>query len=178
MGKTILKYGLIAGIIAGLPMSYMCIASKDELPPSWGMLVGYLTMLVAFSTIFIAIKRQRDIERGGVIRFWPALGIGLGISLIASLIYMLAWEAAMAMTDIDFIAAYSQAMIAEQKASGASAEAIAALSAEMETLAVNYANPLFRMPMTFAEIFPVGVLVSLVSAALLCNRRFLPVVRR
>ena len=83
----------------------------------------------------------------------------------------------MAMTDIDFIAATRQAMIAEQKASGASAEAIAALTAEMQALAVNYANPLFRMPMTFAEIFPVGVLVSLVSAALLCNRRFLPAVR-
>jgi hypothetical protein len=28
--------------------------------------------------------------------------------------------------------------------------------------------------MTFVEIFPVGVLVSLISAALLRNRRFLP----
>lgn len=178
MGKTILKYGLIAGVVAGLPISFMSIAGKDQVPPSWGMLVGYLTMLVAFSTIFIAIKRQRDVERGGVIRFWPALGIGLGISFIAGLIYMLAWEAFMAATDIDFIGAYSQAMIAEEQAKGASAEAIAALSAEMQTLAVDYANPLFRMPMTFAEIFPVGVLVSLVSAALLCNSRFLPATRR
>jgi len=30
------------------------------------------------------------------------------------------------------------------------------------------------MPITFTEIFPVGVLVSLVSAALLRNPRFLP----
>ncbi len=37
-----------------------------------------------------------------------------------------------------------------------------------------YAKPWYRMPMTFAEIFPVGILVSLVSAALLRNPRFLP----
>jgi hypothetical protein len=33
---------------------------------------------------------------------------------------------------------------------------------------------LFRWPMTFAEIFPVGVLVPLISAGLLRNPRFLP----
>ena len=37
-----------------------------------------------------------------------------------------------------------------------------------------YANPLFRLPMTFIEIFPVGLLVALVSAALLRNPSFLP----
>ena len=37
-----------------------------------------------------------------------------------------------------------------------------------------YRNPLFRLPMTFIEIFPVGVIVSLATAALLRNSRFLP----
>jgi hypothetical protein len=43
----------------------------------------------------------------------------------------------------------------------------------MDRLRIQYANPLYRMPETFTEIFPVGVLVSVVSAGLLCNRRFL-----
>ncbi|HMA49355.1 MAG TPA: VOC family protein, partial [Magnetospirillaceae bacterium] len=38
----------------------------------------------------------------------------------------------------------------------------------------NYANPLYRMTETFTEIFPVGVLVSLICAGLLRNSRFLP----
>jgi hypothetical protein len=42
---------------------------------------------------------------------------------------------------------------------------------------VQYADPLYRLPMTFIEIFPIGVLVSLIAAALLRNRRFLPVLR-
>ena len=34
----------------------------------------------------------------------------------------------------------------------------------MEQFKLQYANPFYRWPMTFAEIFPVGVIVSLVSA--------------
>ena len=37
-----------------------------------------------------------------------------------------------------------------------------------------YANPLFRLPITFTEILPVGLIVSLISALLLRNSRFMP----
>jgi hypothetical protein len=37
-----------------------------------------------------------------------------------------------------------------------------------------YRNPLFRLPMTFIEIFPVGLLIALISAAILRNPRILP----
>jgi hypothetical protein len=36
-----------------------------------------------------------------------------------------------------------------------------------------YANPFFRLSITFIEIFPVGVLISLISAVLLRNPRFM-----
>lgn len=178
MFKRILKYGAIAGLIVGIPMFGMAVAMKDHPPTAWGMAIGYLTMLIAFTTIFVAIKRKRDIEQGGVIRFWPALGLGLGISVVASILYVLCWEATLAVTGVDYITPYAETLIAEQKANGASAEAIAALSAEMQQLAIDYARPMFRMPLTFTEIFPVGVLVSLVSAGLLRNGRFLPARRQ
>jgi hypothetical protein len=44
----------------------------------------------------------------------------------------------------------------------------------MESFKVQYADPLFRMPMTFMEIFPVGLLISLISAAVLRNPKVLP----
>jgi hypothetical protein len=75
---------------------------------------------------------------------------------------------------LDFAGSYAKAMIAQQQAKGVSAEALAKLTAEMEQFKIQYANPLYRWPMTFVEIFPVGVLVSLISAALLRNSRFLP----
>jgi hypothetical protein len=85
-----------------------------------------------------------------------------------------AWEAVQAMTHMDFATSYANAIIGSEKAKGASAETLAKLTADMEAFKVQYANPMFRLPMTFVEIFPVGVLVSLVSAGLLRNSRFLP----
>lgn len=177
MLRKILGFGLIAGLIAGAPMSLLIVTRKDHLPVHWGMVIGYLTMLLAFSTIFIAIKRRRDTELGGVIRFWPALGIGLGISLIAGVIYATCWEIALAWSQLDFAADWARMTIEQSKAKGLSGPALDKVVAEMEAFKQMYAQPHYRMAMTFAEIFPVGLLVSLVAAGLLRNPRFLPLRR-
>ena len=174
MLRAILKYGVIAGLIVGGFEVGTFTAFSGEPPLKCGMLIGYTTMLIALSAVFVGIKHHRDVDRGGVIGFWPAFGVGLGVSFIAGIFYVAAWEVVQAMTHMDFASSYAQAIIASEKAKGASAEALQKLTADMETFKVQYANPMFRLPMTFVEIFPVGVLVSLVSAGLLRNTRFLP----
>jgi len=174
MLRTILKYGVIAGLVVG-GFELVTFTVFSGMPPlKYGMLIGYTTMLIALSAVFVGIKRHRDVDRGGAIGFWPALGVGLGVSFIAGIFYVIAWEAVQAMTHMDFATSYANAIIASEKAKGASAEALAKLSTDMAAFKVQYASPMFRLPMTFAEIFPVGVLVSLVSAGLLRNSRFLP----
>jgi predicted enzyme related to lactoylglutathione lyase len=174
MLRKMLSYGVIAGLLVGIPLSWITIAMSGQTMMRYGMVIGYLIMLVALSTVFVAIKRHRDADLGGVIKFWPAFGLGLAISFIAGILYVISWESACAIAHLDFAGSYAKAMIAQQQARGVSAEALAKLTAEMERFKAQYANPLYRWPMTFMEIFPVGVLVSLVSAGLLRNRRFLP----
>jgi hypothetical protein len=174
MLNTILKYGLIGGLIVG-GIDFAIFTLLDDAPHlEYGMLIGYSVMLVALSTVFVGIKQHRDRDRGGVIRFWPAFGLGLAISFIAGVFYVLAWEASQAVTGGDFASVWANAMIEQARAQGESAAAIARLTAEMAQFKVQYANPWFRLPMVFSEIFPVGVLVSLVSAALLRRPGFLP----
>ena len=174
MFASILKYGLIAGIVVG-GISFAMFTAMDGVPNfEYGMLIGYATMLVALSAVFVGIKRHRDQALGGVIRFWPAFGMGVAMSLIAGILYALSWEASQAITGGDFMTAYSDYVLGQARAKGESAAAIARLSAEMAEFKVMYANPWFRLPMVFSEIFPVGVLVSLVSAALLRRPDFLP----
>ncbi len=177
MFRIILRYGVLAGLIVGVPMFSSIVLLHGRISLNWSMIIGYTTMLIAFSLVFIAVKRHRDTDLGGVIRFWPAFGLGLGISVVASIVYVVAWEGVLATTHMDFIGQYAAAVIEQKRASGVSGEALAKFTAEMEAMKVSYANPLFRLPMTFIEIFPIGALVSLVAAALLRNRRFLAVQR-
>ena len=43
--------------------------------------------------------------------------------------------------------------------------------AELEAMAEQYRNPLYRLPLTFLEVFPPGVLVSIGSALALRNHK-------
>ncbi|HTQ13592.1 MAG TPA: DUF4199 domain-containing protein [Rhizomicrobium sp.] len=176
MLRKILTYGTVAGLLVGIPLSAITVTMHGH-SQQYGMLIGYTTMLIALSTVFVAIKRHRDVELGGVIGFWQALRLGLGISVVAGIFYVAAWEITVAATGLDFASTYAAAVIAEKKAAGVSGAALAKVVADMDAFKVQYANPLYRWPMTFAEIFPVGVLVSLVSAGLLRNSRFLPLRR-
>ena len=175
MWRDILKYGAIAGLVVAAVMIVGFWSAGGDMPHGWlGMVIGYATMLLALSAVFMGIKHHRDVAGGGVIRFWPAFAMDLGISFVAALFYVAAWELVQATIISDFAGSYADSVIAPQKAKGVDAAALAQLTAEMEAFKVQYADPMFRLPMTFSEIFPVGVLVSLVSALVLRNPRVLP----
>jgi len=96
------------------------------------------------------------------------------MAAVAGLIYAIGWEIFQAVSGYDFVADYTASVLDRMRSEGASAAAIQAKAAEMRDFAESYRNPLFRVPMVFLEIFPVGLLVALVSAGLLRNPKVLP----
>lgn len=173
MLRTILTYGLIAGLIVIAPTFLYILWAKPDMSDH-SALLGYAIMLVALSAIFVGVKSYRDKALGGVIKFVPALLMGLGISVVAGVIYVVGWEVYMALTNYTFASSIGDSMVEAARAKGASPAEVEALAVQMAAFAEQYANPLFRIPVTFIEIFPVGVAVSLISALLLRNSRFLP----
>ena len=174
MITTITRYGLAAGLIIGSILFGTTVGFHDSISsPAVGMVIGYAGMLLGFAMIVIGIKRHRDVVLGGVIGFAPALAMGLGITLIATLFYVAAWEAALAVTGMDFGAEYAGFMIAEAQKSGDPA-AIAKARIESAAFAADYARPLSRMAMTATEILPVGAIVSLITAFWLSRRPAAP----
>ncbi len=131
-------------------------------------------MLVALSAILVGVKQYRDQTLGGAIRFRTALGMGLGIAVIASIAYVVAWEIYLASTHYAFMAHYTAAILEKKRAAGVTGAEYAKAVAQMDAMKTMYANPLYRFAETFSEIFPVGLLIALISAALLRNPRFLP----
>jgi len=174
MTPVILRYGIIAGLIVSLPWLVYMLTLPADGHMTHSMLLGYTLMIVAFSMVFVGIKQYRDRSLGGAIRFGKALLLGLGISTVASLIYVLSWEICMAFSKYNFIAAYSKFILDDARSHGAGPAEMEQAATQAADFARMYGNPLYRMAFTFIEIFPVRILVSLVSAALLRNSRLLP----
>lgn len=174
MLRIILVYGVFSGVIiigTAIFGIAMADASTDMAALEW---VGYLVMIVALSMIFVGIKQYRDRELGGVIRFGTAFQVGLGISLVASVIYVAVWEANLAVTDHAFIEEYSQSVIEQKRAEGVTGAELAQVVEEQEAMKENYAKLYYRLPITFIEIFPVALLITLISAAILRKREVMP----
>lgn len=175
MFKIAAIYGAIAGTIIIAVMSagiYMNSGSHGE--GSGSQVFGYLVMIVTLSLIFVGIKRYRDRDLGGVIKFAPAFGLGVAIAAIAGVFYVIGWEIYLAATDYAFARDYAEGIIAAKQAAGVSGEALEKVTASMNGFVEMYKNPVIRLPMTFIEIFPVGLIVALVSALLLRNPKLLP----
>ena len=175
MIRLIALYGSIAGLIVAVPMVWSMLMLSPEQVPRNEAVYGYLLMIVALTAVFLGIKHYRDKVLGGAIKFGPALLVGLGISVVASIFYAIGWEISIAASGFDFAATYSKAMVEAARAKGASPAELQKAIADGEAFVKMYANPLYRLAVTFIEMFPVGVLISLISAALLRNSRVLPV---
>lgn len=173
MARIIWIYGLISGSIIVASIIIGILLGTDSMGGG-SVVLGYLIMLIALSVIFVGIKRYRDRDLGGVIRFRTALIMGVGIAGVAALAYTLGWEVYLAATNYRFIGEYTDGLIAAKKAAGASTSEMAKLQIDIAWMKDVYAHPLKRMAMTAVEIAPVGLTVALVSAGLLCFPRVLP----
>ena len=173
MIRLIVLYGIAGGLIVAVPMVWQMMSlEQGEMPP--GVVYGYLTMIVALTAVFLGVKHYRDKVLGGAVKFGPALLVGLGISAVASLVYVIGWEISLAFSNYEFVAIYSNSIVEAARSKGASPEELQKAIADAESFATIYRNPLYRMAITFIEMFPVGVLISLISAGLLRNSRLLP----
>lgn len=176
MTNIVFLYGTFAGLIViGVMIAFIVASGGEPDMADNSLLFGYTTMIVALSMIFFGVKRYRDRDLGGVIKFVPAFLMGLAIAVVAGVIYVAGWEVYMAATDGSYMKAYMDHYIAGEKAKGLSGPALDKLVAEMNAMMTAYnTNMPYRMGITFMEIFPVGAIVALISAALLRMPKFLP----
>lgn len=170
MKKNIIIYGLIAGIV----VSVLMLSSVNYLSHCEGnvdydtsMLIGYASMLIAFSLVFVGIRNYRDKFNEGVVSFGKAFKIGIMIVSIASTIYVVAWLVDYFYFIPDFMEKYSAHTLDQLKASGASQIEIDKQTKDMASFGKMYQNPFFNAMMTYAEILPVGLIVTLISSLIL-----------
>src|SRR5271165_436704 len=166
MKKTILTFGLISGAIISVLM-LATVPFADRLGIAHSYLIGYTTMVLAFLLVYFGVRSYRDNYGDGRISFGKAFVIGISITLISSLCYVVTWEIVYFKFMPDFMDKYGAYAIQKLQASGASAAAIQAKVEEIKRYKVLEDNPLTNAAMTFIEPFPVGLIITLASAAIL-----------
>ena len=172
MKHTVLKFGFIAGGILGALMAVTVpLVIEDVVDGTLGQVIGYTTMIVAFLAVFFGIRAYRDGEGGGAITFGKAFRIGILIALIGCACYVAVWQVMYWGFFPDFAEKYGAAMIAKMQAQGKPAAEIAAAQQDMAKFARWYRNPLFNIAITFVEVFPVALIMTVVSAAILRRPR-------
>lgn len=175
MKKNVLVFGLIAGILlAGFMVwnIHRCYNDPRHFEPS--TVLGYASMLLIFSLIFVGVRNYRDKYNNGLITFGKAFKIGLLISLVASTMYVLAWLVYYYFFIPDFIDKYIDHVLHAVQQSGNNPQAIQKKSAEMQQFKELYKNPLFVIVTTYAEVLPIGIVISLISALILKRKRRQP----
>lgn len=167
MKKIVITFGLISGALMAAFM-FATLPFHDKIGfDKWGFVVGYTSMVLAFILVFFGIRSYRENIGGGAISFGRAFAVGILIAVISSVCYVIAWEILYFNFMPDFMDRYAAHVIEQARASGATAEAIQKKTQEMQQFKQLYSNPFFNAVMTFIEPFPVGLLISLISALVL-----------
>ena len=172
MKKTVLTFGLIAGLVICVLMGGSLLVA-DKIGSGHSMLLGYTMMVASFLLVYFGIRSYRDNNLGGQISFGRAFTCGLLITLITTVCYVAMWEIVYFNFMPHFMDSYFAAQIHKVQSAGLDPATTAARVAAIQQSQQSYQNPLVNMAYTFMEPLPVGLLITLISAAVL--RRKAPV---
>ena len=170
MRKIVLTFGLIAGGILSV-MMLITIPFHDQIGFDKGLIIGYTTMVLAFLMVFFGVRSYRDNVAGGSVTFGRAFGVGLLITIVASVCYVATWQFIYYRLVPDFGDKYAAHAVEEAKKSGATDAQIAAKTREMAELNQKLKKPLVNIALTFLEPLPVGILFTLITAVALSRKR-------
>ena len=166
MKKTVLTFGLIAGVIISVLMGGSLLLA-DKIGSGHSMALGYIIMVASFLLIYFGIRSYRDNNLAGQISFGRAFACGILIALITSVCYVAMWEILYFNFMPHFMDSYFAAQIRQVQSSGLDPATTATKIAAIQHSQQLYQNPLVNMAYTFMEPLPVGLIITLISAGIL-----------
>ena len=166
MKKTVLTYGLISGLMISVLMGGSLLLA-DKIGSGHSMAIGYTIMVASFLLIYFGVRSYRENTLAGEISFGRAFACGILITLITTVCYVATWEILYFNFMPHFMDSYFAAQIHQVQSAGLDPATTAAKVAEIQHSQQLYQNPLVNMAYTFIEPFPVGLIITLISAAIL-----------
>ena len=166
MKKIVLTFGLIAGVMISVLMDTSLLLA-NKIGSGHSMLLGYTIMVASFLLIYFGIRSYRDNNLAGQISFGRAFACGILITLITTACYVATWEVLYFNFIPHFMDSYFAAQIHKVQTSGLGPATVGAQIAAIQRSQQSYQNPIINAAYTFIEPLPVGLIITLISAALL-----------
>jgi hypothetical protein len=166
MKKIIITFGLISGAISALMMG-ITVPFAHKIAYNRALLIGYTTIVLSLLLVYFGVRSYRDNVNSGQITFGKAFAVGLCITLISCLCYVVAWEVIYFNFMPNFMDEYSTHALERAKAAGASDAALQKQAEELKKGKEMYNNVFYNAALTFIEPFPVGLVITLLSAVIL-----------
>jgi hypothetical protein len=166
MKKTVLTFGLISGALSAA-MMLVTLPFVDKIGFEKGEILGYTTIVLSALMVFFGVRSYRENVGSGRLTFGRGFAVGILITLISSACYVGTWEIVYYKLMPDFTEKYTAHMVERAKASGDSQQKIDEKVRQAQQFKQMYDNPVINVAMTFAEVFPIGLVVTLLSAGIL-----------
>jgi hypothetical protein len=166
MKKTVLTFGVIAGLIISALMDASLLLSK-KIGSGHSMALGYTIMVASFLLVYFGIRSYRDNDLAGQISFGRAFACGILITLITTVFYVVSWEILYFNFMPHFMDSYFAAQIHQVQSAGLDPATTAVKIAAIQHSQQLYQNPFVNAAYTFIEPLPVGLIITLISAAVL-----------
>lgn len=174
MKKIVLRFGLLSGIIASVWMAISMGLCHNSGSYEGNMILGFSSMIIAFSLMFPAVKSYRDKYNNGVITFGKAFKIAFLIALIGSSMYVITWLVDYYFFMPDFMEKFSAQLINKAQHSGKSPAEIAKSIQSAKDMKKVYGSIFGVIMYTYMEILPVGIIVALITALILKRKTAVP----
>ena len=170
MKRTVLTFGLMSGAIA-VGMRLVIVPFIGRV--SFGSLtaLGVTAFAISFVMVFVGILSYREHVGGGTITFGRAFKAGILTTLVSCVIFAISWELIQRNFLPDLLERHSSYEMEQARAAGATPEQLSAMVQENQQFIEMYKNPLIRFASSMMEAFPVGLLMTLLSAWILKKRR-------
>lgn len=169
MKKTVLTFGLISGAIGILTM-LATIPAIRSMEHGKADFLGYTSMVLSALLVFFGIRSFRENAGSGRLSFGRGLAVGVLISLVSWACFAAAFQIVYFKVVPDFGDKFSACMVERARTSGGSRQKIDEAAKQARTFKDLWDNPLTNAAVTFATTFPVGLVASAISAAILRRR--------
>lgn len=165
MKGTIIKYGILSGVIAAALLLATTLLT-NKIGYSYGETISYIGTVLSFLPIFLGVRKFRDTLNGGYINFGRAVALCMAAALIANLFsvgaYLYIYYTMPEVTN-----KYMEYAISQMKAAGNTQKDIDAILKSAQHMKEVYANPWLNGLNAYARQLFTSLLFSLVSALLI-----------